>query len=194
MRGGVLQQVAAPQELYHRPANLFVAAFIGSPAMNLLHATIAKVGDEYTVEFGGHRLGLGARTLDTYPRLAERAGGPVIVGLRPEHFEMAADSDLASGAGPDRRMKVTTLLAEAMGAEVHVHFRVDAESAGLDPRDIGVEAADATPDTIAVAQGGAEMVARVDGMNVINVGDQIELVVRTDRIHFFDRDDGTPLR
>jgi multiple sugar transport system ATP-binding protein len=190
MRAGVLQQVASPQELYQRPANLFVAAFIGSPAMNLIHGRVVDVAGTPTVEFGGHHLGLAPATVERYPKVTESVGSDVIVGIRPEHFEMAIDGD----APPERRMTVRVLLAESMGAEAHLHFAVDAKPAGLDGREAGTEHGDETPESIAIATSGTPMVARVDGIHQVSAGDDVELAVKTERIHLFDPTTGAPLR
>ncbi len=187
MRRGLLQQVAPPQELYQRPANLFVAAFIGSPAMNLVQAEVGEVDGGLTVSFGGHTLRVGDKALSAYPGLREKVGQEIVLGLRPESFEMAEDSDLP----PDRHMSVEVDLAEAMGAEVHIHFGVDAEQ-------ITVEDAAAGPsdDEIEALPGSAraKMIARVDGIHVVTRGQSVALAVKTDRLHAFDLETGAPLR
>lgn len=186
MRKGILQQVAPPQELYQRPANLFVAAFIGSPAMNLLRARVGRDGDAFTVSFGGHTLRLGDGALAAYPRLAERVGDDIVLGLRPEIFAMAADSDLP----PACHMTVTVDLAEAMGAEAHLHFGVDAEPVTVDDVAHGADnGLDSMP-----GRSGATLIARVDGVHSISRGQAVTLAVRTDRIHAFDVASGEPLR
>jgi len=187
MRKGVLQQVAPPQELYQRPANLFVAAFIGSPAMNLVRAAVVEGDGGLAVSFGGHTLRVGDKALEAYPGLAAKVGSDVVLGLRPEHFAMAEDSDLP----PDRHMEVTVDLAEAMGAEVHVHFGVDAEQITVEDAKAG-----ASDDDLEALPGSslAKMIARVDGMHVVTPGRSVTLAVKTDRLHAFDLDTGAPLR
>lgn len=191
MRGGELQQVASPQVLYRDPANLFVAAFIGSPAMNLMTATVQASGDGLAVEFGGHRLQLDPRTLAHYPRLHDFVGGEVVVGIRPEHFEMAIDSE----AGPETTITVEAGLTEAMGAENHIHFFVDVDGGVEALESVRADTADGDAlDSLAVPEGRSELTARVDGMHIIEPGQIVELSVKTERIHFFTTDDGSPLR
>jgi multiple sugar transport system ATP-binding protein len=184
MRGGELQQVAAPQELYRDPANLFVAAFIGSPAMNLIHATIEADGEQLVVAFGGHRLHLAARTIERYPRLPDFVGEAVVVGIRPEHFDMADDVDDSSG----REMSIEAILVESMGAENHIHFEIEAPSASTDALEQTADGLDESSAAVSAA------IARVDGMHVIGNGERVTLAVKTDRIHFFSPADGAPLR
>ena len=191
MRGGDLQQVASPQELYRDPANLFVAAFIGSPAMNLMTATILASGDGLAIEFGGHRLALDPRTVAHYPRLNDFVGGEVVVGIRPEHFEMAVDSE----APPESRLTVVADLTEAMGAENHIHFFVDVDGGVEVLESVRADTADGDAlESLDVPEGRTEVIARVDGMHVIEPGQSVELSVKTERIHFFTTDDGAPLR
>src|SRR5262249_47668766 len=101
LRKGELQQVAPPQELYDRPVNLFVAGFIGSPAMNFLEGTIDATGGDLGVTFGSERLSVDAEEQARHPGLADRAGKKVIVGVRPEHLEDAA---LVAGSPNGRRL------------------------------------------------------------------------------------------
>jgi multiple sugar transport system ATP-binding protein len=184
MRKGVLQQVAAPQELYHRPANLFVAAFIGSPAMNLISAKVSGDAHRPIVEFGGHRLAIDRRALEHYPGLAQRAGATVIVGLRPEHFVMRGDADLPD----DQAITLTADLAEAMGAEVHVHSTLDVPPVSVEG------AAGATDDDDDVDRGHTKIVARVEGIHTVRAADTVVLMVKTHLAHFFDPATGAPLR
>ena len=119
IRKGVLQQVDPPQTLYDKPVNLFVAGFIGSPAMNLADANLARSNGTLTVRFGEHSLAVDERALEQRPSLAAHEGKPVIVGIRPEDIEDAA---LESGAPADRRLKVEVDLREALGSDVVAHF------------------------------------------------------------------------
>jgi multiple sugar transport system ATP-binding protein len=185
LRNGVLQQVAAPQELYLRPANLFVASFIGSPAMNLIHANVEADGDDVVVTFAQHRLRLAAGALERYPGVRDRVGSEIILGIRPEHFAMDGDAPV----GPDSTIDVTVTLAEAMGAEVHVHAELDVapppvDGAMVDP-DADPELANAEKTLI---------IARVDGVHVVSMGQQVRLAVKTHLLHFFDPATGLPLR
>jgi multiple sugar transport system ATP-binding protein len=184
MRLGILQQVAPPQELYQRPANLFVAAFIGSPAMNLINAELGGTTDKPVVEFAGHRLAIDPRALERYPKIADCIGESVIIGLRPEHFVMDGDADLPD----DQTIVLDVDLAEAMGAEVHVHATIDIPPVEVDGVDTGHEDVEAEPDTA------TRVIARVDGIHTIRSGEQITLRVKTHLAHFFDPATSQPLR
>jgi multiple sugar transport system ATP-binding protein len=121
LQHGVLQQVAPPQELYKRPANLFVASFIGSPAMNLLEATVERGDGGPQVCFGTHRLTVGERAVREHPALEDYLGRKVILGIRPENLEDAA---LAPDATPGSVLDVHVELREELGSEVDVHCRL----------------------------------------------------------------------
>ena len=184
MRKGILQQVAPPQELYLRPANLFVAAFIGSPSMNLITADLTVNGDEVFVDFGGHRLRISPKALDRYPGLRERNGTEVIFGLRPEHFAMEDDIEV----GDDQILTVRCQLAEAMGAEVHVHAVIDVPPPMVDG---APTAAEDDPEALVA---GTKIIARVDGIHTVAMGQDVRLAVKTHLTHFFDPASGAPLR
>jgi len=128
MRKGELQQVATPKELYDRPVNLFVAGFIGSPAMNFVQGTIEGSDTSVSVTFGAERLGVSPDELAAHPGLAAEAGRTVIVGIRPEHLEDAA---LATEVADDRRINGLVRLKEELGSEVIVHFQIEAAPAVL---------------------------------------------------------------
>src|SRR5919198_944759 len=112
MRKGELQQVAPPEELYQRPVNLFVAGFIGSPAMNMLEARIERENGALRVTAGDQTLTLGPETLEERPQLADYVGRKVVVGIRPEALEDAALSD---GVPPERRLHGNVELREGLG-------------------------------------------------------------------------------
>src|SRR5207244_9642274 len=122
MRKGVLQQVAGPQQLYERPTNLFVAEFIGSPAMNLVEADLSGEGDGLVARFGAHTLRLGPRVLSDRPALGGYAGKRVILGFRPEDLE---DTALTAAAAADAMLSIVIDIREDMGSEVYVHFALD---------------------------------------------------------------------
>jgi multiple sugar transport system ATP-binding protein len=123
MRKGELQQVANPQHLYDRPANIFVAGFIGSPAMNFFEGRLEGADGHYSVVVGEQRLAVDEREAAAVERLAEHVGRSLVLGVRPEHLEDAA---LAPETGPGRRLVGQVRLREALGAEVIVHFQVEA--------------------------------------------------------------------
>ena len=126
MRKGELQQVAPPQELYDRPVNLFVGGFIGSPAMNLLEAKLERDGSNLVAVAGSQRIALDEETIKARPGLTRFEGRDVILGIRPEDLE---DAGLAADAPPDQRLRGETSLTEALGAEIMVHFKIDARAA-----------------------------------------------------------------
>lgn len=123
IRGGILQQIAAPQVLYDNPVNLFVAGFIGSPAMNIVEAKITRKGDVLTATFGSTELTLGDQVLSHHPDLERHIGESVILGIRPEEME-----DAATVGGPVKGATIdaTATLVEKLGSEILVHFEVDA--------------------------------------------------------------------
>ena len=124
LKDGYLQQVGAPQHLYDEPTNVFVAAFIGSPSMNLYEGVVTLNGEK-SVEIGSQRVALAPEALEKHPALQAYDGQRVVVGIRPEDFEDAA---VATNAPPDRRLKATVRLVEALGSELMVHFELpDAE-------------------------------------------------------------------
>jgi multiple sugar transport system ATP-binding protein len=128
MRKGELQQVATPKELYDRPVNLFVAGFIGSPAMNFVEGTIERADSGLSVSFGAERLAVMPEEAANHPGLGEQAGRKVIVGIRPEHLE---DGALATDVPRDRQITGLVRLKEELGSEVVVHFQIEAAPAVL---------------------------------------------------------------
>src|SRR5205823_5385571 len=122
MRKGELQQVASPQELYDRPVNLFVAGFIGSPAMNFVEGTVERADGGLGVVFGAERLAVTPDEAAGHQGLGDHTGRKVIVGIRPEHLEDAA---LATEVADDRRISGLVRLKEELGSEVIVHFQIE---------------------------------------------------------------------
>jgi multiple sugar transport system ATP-binding protein len=171
MRSGVLQQVDHPQHLYDHPDNLFVAAFIGSPAMNLYDATMTE--DAGGIRIGSQELTLPVICRDSHPGLARYAGKKIIVGLRPEHLPAATDGSTGS------HLVGNVDLVEALGSELIVHFTIDA-------RRVRAEGA-TSEDEDATAQSG-EGVARVDPATRVKVGDKLTFAVNTTGLQFFDTD------
>jgi multiple sugar transport system ATP-binding protein len=186
IRKGVLQQVDTPQFLYDHPNNLFVAGFIGSPAMNMVEATLTPVDGAAAIEFGGIRLGVPREVLAERPELRAYEGQQVIVGIRPEDIE---DATLIPEAPEDRRLRSTVHLREALGADVVVHFKVQAPEVITEDikelaHDVGVEALDAVQQR--AAAGESTFLARLNPRTGATEGQPIELVVDTHRLHFFD--------
>ena len=183
MRDGVLQQIDTPQALYNRPVNLFVAEFIGSPAMNLVGADLAKANGHMVARFGEHELVLDGETLKSRPSLAGFEGKRVILGIRPEDME---DAEVAGGPTEGRRISAQVDIREDMGSELFVHFGVGARAvAGEDVRAaLGEDTLEATSES-ARREGGL-FVARVGRGSRAQEGERIELVVDSSRLHFFE--------
>jgi len=174
LKDGFLQQVDTPQNLYDRPTNVFVAAFIGSPSMNLYDGAVTIDGDTAAVEIGSQRLGIGQEVLAKFPSLADYSGKRVVVGIRPEDFEDAA---IATGAPADRRLNGQVKLVEALGSELMVHFVIDAKtSASGDP--------DAPEQEL--GEGIANAVARFSPRSQVKPDQPVEISVATENMHFFD--------
>ena len=121
LKDGYLQQVDTPQNLYDEPTNVFVAAFIGSPSMNLYEGQLTVNGDN-SVQIGSQRVALAPEMLSKRPALQQYDGQRVVVGIRPEDFEDAA---IATDAPADRRVKAKVRLVEALGSELMVHIELD---------------------------------------------------------------------
>ena len=179
LRDGVLQQVDTPQLLFHRPANLFVAGFIGSPAMNLVEAVV--VDDE--LRFGSHRL-----PLPPGAELGTARGRPLIVGIRPSDFE---DAEVWRGERLPV-IEVTANVVEDLGSEAHVLFTVDAPPVRVE----GVEQdpSAGTPIPLVAAEGTSVFTAAVDARSGARAGHPVRLSVDPARFHFFDRDSGLAIR
>jgi multiple sugar transport system ATP-binding protein len=176
MRSGILQQCDTPQVLYDQPANVFVAGFIGSPAMNLFEGTLAD--DRSAVVLGSQRLMLSGKDSSGSGGLEQYRNRPVVVGLRPE--DMAVDGSGGSGAILEGDVE----LVEALGSEQLVHFRTDAtvlrseRTEGLEPAELNDEL----------------NVARIDPRVKVAVGDRVPFAIAPERIEFFDPDTGAAIR
>ncbi|HEY3485915.1 MAG TPA: sn-glycerol-3-phosphate ABC transporter ATP-binding protein UgpC, partial [Ilumatobacteraceae bacterium] len=121
LKAGYLQQVDTPQNLYDHPDNVFVAAFIGSPSMNLYDAELTVNGDSGTVQIGSQSIGIPGETFAKRPALRNYDGRRLVLGIRPEDFE---DAVIDTAAPPDHRVRGTVTLLEALGAEIMVHFAI----------------------------------------------------------------------
>jgi multiple sugar transport system ATP-binding protein len=181
MLDGRLQQVAVPQALYERPVNEFVAAFIGSPSINMVEAQLARQDGDLAVTFGEHTLAVDPSVIQARPSLERFVGRTVLLGIRPEDFEDAA---LGPDAPANRRIRTTCELTEPLGAEVLVHFSVSAPAV-ITLAAIEDEAALKTP-VSGGRDGAARFVARVDPRSRITESSEIELDVDTTRLYFFD--------
>ncbi len=171
LRDGRIQQVATPQELYARPTNVFVAAFIGSPAMNLVEAEV----EGGALHFGGYTIPL--------PPGSAVPAGRVIAGLRPEVFEDGAHADPSLP-----RLDVRVEVVEELGADTHVMFTVAAP-----PVDIG-EVKEAAGDEYGLVEiEGSLFTARVDPGTAARSGATLRLALDATRIHYFDPGSGLRL-
>jgi multiple sugar transport system ATP-binding protein len=190
MRKGELQQVASPQELYDRPVNLFVGGFIGSPAMNMVEATLERQDGDLVAAVGSQKVTLDDEVVDARPALSEWAGRRVVVGIRPENFEDAA---LSADSPPDRRLRGEVQLREALGSELVVHFNVDAQPALTeDVRELAQDLGDERAVQEAAEGQATEttMVARFDPHSRVREGEVAEVAVDTRALHFFDPESG----
>jgi multiple sugar transport system ATP-binding protein len=196
LRSGVLQQVGPPQALYDNPVNLFVAGFIGSPAMNLVPARLTRDGARAVITFGRHRIAIPGDVVERRAGTLDGDGTDVILGIRPEDME---DVAFAREVAPDERLEVTVGLAEPMGAETLVHF--DVGSPPVRTQDALDLAADLDPgaepgSTVALLAGedGATFTARLNPRTTARAGLQATLAVDVERIYLFDPATGRALR
>jgi multiple sugar transport system ATP-binding protein len=193
MRNGRLQQLDTPKTLYECPTNLFVAGFIGSPAMNLVQAQIADRDGSLWAQFGGHAVCVDDR-LATAPALRGYAGRTVGLGIRPEILE---DARLAATAPEHRCIVVDVDLCEALGPEVLVHFALDAAPVVTEhtrelAQDAGEEQVRELEDLAEATR--SRLVAAIDARTKAQEGEQIRLVVDVERLHFFDLETGRAIR
>jgi multiple sugar transport system ATP-binding protein len=177
MRSGLLQQVGTPAELYERPKNLFVAGFIGSPAMNFMPATIE--GGKVKLPFG---------EADVPEGVSADGSRKVIAGIRPESFEDAALVGEAKDRGSAFRANID--LVESMGSELYAYFTVEAE--GMESEQLQDLAKDAGAGEVPQGEEG-QVVARLDAASKVKRGEEAELWVDTTRLHLFDPESGDNL-
>ena len=195
LKDGVVQQVASPQEMYERPENVFVAGFIGSPAMNFIKAHLQRAeGGGYSVIFGeGARqtsIPLSKETISEYPHVGEYADREVILGVRPEHME---DSRFVSAGSRGSTLEVEPEVIESMGSEKYVYFAVGAgQVAHSKTLDEMVDADGASGGASENGEGAAEtafeemMVARVSSESGVRHGERLTLAIEPDKIRLFD--------
>ncbi|HET7173551.1 MAG TPA: sn-glycerol-3-phosphate ABC transporter ATP-binding protein UgpC [Nocardioidaceae bacterium] len=187
VRKGELQQIAPPQELYDRPRNLFVAGFIGSPAMNFFSAEVLRPDDgaALAVQIGHTTLNLPSEVTSQRPALQRYVDKRLVVGVRPEDLEDAA---LMGSHVDGHALHGTVELLEPLGSDLMVHARVEAEAAsGLaDIAELAEDRGEALP-----AEGqGALVVARFNPRSTARIGEAATIAVATDRLHFFDPSSG----
>jgi multiple sugar transport system ATP-binding protein len=186
MRKGELQQVASPQELYDHPVNLFVGGFIGSPAMNMLEASLERSNGELRAAIGDQRITLGPELLSERRGLLAFEGREVIVGIRPEDLEDAA---LAPNVPTDNRLRGRVELREALGSEVLAHIAIDARQAVTeDVRELAadIEGGAPSPAMEGAERGPAKLVGSFAPRSGVREDDTAEIAVDTRNLHFFD--------
>jgi multiple sugar transport system ATP-binding protein len=184
MLDGKLQQADKPQALFNAPVNLFVAGFMGSPAMNFIGASLVR-DDGPAVVFAGLRLPVPDAVFTARPGLEEYIGGDVILGIRPSDFE---DAELADSTWP--RIPATADVTEALGSEMHVLFRVDAppvQHAALGDARAAEDNEDAA---LPLTAGKTLWTARVAARSAIAPGHPVKLAVDTSNLQFFDPNSG----
>jgi multiple sugar transport system ATP-binding protein len=194
MRGGVVQQVDAPTQLFARPSNLFVAGFVGSPAMNLIRARIEAIDGDLEVRAGRLRVRLAEAVVADRPRLREYAGREIALGVRPEDLE---DARFADAAEPENRLPVRVDLREDLGREAFLHFTLDA------PPAVTEETKELVADTDAISEAELKreateqrcrLVARVTARTPATQGDDVELTIDSGLLDFFDLEMGAAIR
>ena len=173
MKDGVLQQIDNPSSLYDSPNNLFVAGFIGAPAMNLREAKLDNAAGEWSLKVGGIKIPLARGILEKRRSLAGYEGKNIVVGIRPE----AMDDPNVTGTKELPVFSAVTELTEALGSDLLVHFPLDAKA---------VDAGD--PDALKDLDENPLMIARVDPRSKAKPGEKIEVSIDTERIHFFDNE------
>jgi multiple sugar transport system ATP-binding protein len=188
MRDGRLEQCDVPQRLYDHPSNMFVAGFIGSPSMNLIHSRLTAENGDVLVELADETLRLPRALLARRPRLQEYVGKEVVLGIRPEDIEDAAVAPSGNG---DATFDVRVSLAESMGAEVVAHFPLKADPVVDSDSVTAIFGGDETEDDRRYLLGGenageARLTARLSPRTAARTGQPLKVVVDLGRTHFFD--------
>lgn len=179
LRNGALQQCDAPQVLYDRPKNIFVAGFIGSPAMNLLEGSLSLDLDQVTL--GSQKISLTPSILVSHPGLKKYAGQTLVVGIRPEDLPAASEPHNGSELVGDVH------LVEALGAEILVHFHLDASIVEVED---STGARDGGEILVGSGTAESECIARIEPRHTVRSGDRFRFAVSEDRLEFFDQESG----
>jgi multiple sugar transport system ATP-binding protein len=192
MRKGELQQVADPQTLYDRPVNLFVGGFIGSPAMNMVEATLERQNGGMAAKVGDQTVSIDEATLSARPALKGFEGRQVVLGIRPEDLEDAALKDGGGSSSSSTHLRGETQLTEALGSEIMVHFTIPGRHAATEDvrelkEDLGDERAVELPGE---GENTATLVGRFGARSRVRPGDAVEVAVDTRSLHFFDPESG----
>ncbi len=182
-----LQQVAPPTELYHEPVNLFVAGFIGSPAMNMVYGKLHAEGDRVYVDIDDIKLVVDRKALDRHPGIENHMGEQLVVGIRPGDFEHSSMSPL----GPEHQITVDVEITEMLGSESFVHYTLPL--APVITPDIEELLADSGADP-SILGDTTRFASRVSSDVPVQAGDRITLSVDTGKLHFFDPKSGHRIR
>lgn len=186
MRRGVLQQVDSPLRLYGKPSNLFVASFIGSPAMNLVEARLERLDDGLAAQIGNQQVRLSPEAMTSPAELDGYVGRTVALGIRPEHLQDAA---VATGAPDDRRLAGVVQSVEALGSELIAHVEISGTPVHTD--EVKEVAADLDPTMVSELQAEERharmpLVARFDVASRARPDQPVEVVIDTRRVYLFD--------
>ena len=181
MRDGVLQQIDTPTTIYNKPANTFVASFIGSPSMNLFRGRIQCDATSGRLWLGPNELAIPGSVVAEKKALAGFSG-EIIVGIRPEDLE---DGALLPDHPPDQRLRAPIVLTESLGSDLMAHFRVAAPTARV------INEAD--PDEIETAEGPDICIGRLNARSAAKAGGAADIAVDCTRLHFFDATSGLAL-
>ena len=190
MRKGELLQDASPPELFARPKNLFVAGFIGSPAMNFVTTQLERTDGRLEARIGHEVLELSEECLANRPALSNHIGKEIILGIRPQDFE---DASLKPDAPKGSRIKATVELVEALGTETLIHFEVDAPvPVTEDMKELAADVGGEQTEELErrAQEGRNEFVAQLDPKIKVRARDVVELAVDTGQLHFFDPETG----
>ncbi|HEX7100158.1 MAG TPA: sn-glycerol-3-phosphate ABC transporter ATP-binding protein UgpC [Acidimicrobiia bacterium] len=183
-----LQQIDSPRNLYDSPDNLFVAGFIGSPSMNFVYGTIQEEGGEIHVKFAGHSLRVDRAAIAKRPSLGNYSGQEIVLGLRPEAFEIA---QAMPNASDDQKITVKPQLVEQLGSEAYVHFEMDSPPVITPDIQELLEDQGAGEESLGSV---TKFTARVNPDLAPEAGQETVLVVDTSKLHYFDKDTGTAIR
>jgi len=184
LKDGILQQVDTPQNLYDEPDNVFVAAFIGSPSMNLYEGTLTQTGEGASLKLGSQAIAVPASVLERKPSLKDNLGKTVTVGIRPEDME---DATLEPDHPMDQRIKTDVELVEALGSELMVHASIDAPKVHSGDPDVAEEVTGTSSEM-------TPLVARFSPRSRVSRGETIDVAIDAANLYFFDAETGLTLR
>jgi len=183
---GVLQQVDTPMTLFNEPDNIFVAAFIGSPSMNIMEGVLSRNGQGLRLALGDQSLAVPDDVLGRRPALEGYLDRKMAVGLRPKDLE---DASVVSDHPDDQRLRASVLHTEALGFEIIAYFDLDAKPV------ISKEALELSDEEISAAETSSTRVhARFNPTTTVSAGDSIDVAVTVENLHFFDLDSGLAIR